>query len=80
MLYTVCPNATEEEYAQIINVDFSEQRKEKNRKYFDECKKLIVSEELKRQRETLKRRLANEPQNQQELLLQIAEINRKING
>ena len=80
MLYTVCPNATEEEYAQIINVDFSEQRKEKNRKYFDECKKLIVSEELKRQRETLKRRLANEPQNQQELLSQIAEINRKING
>ncbi len=80
MLYTVCPNATEQEYSQIIKVDFSLERQEKNQRYFNECKRLIVVEELKRQREILKRRLEKEPQNQQEILLQIAEINRKIIG
>ncbi len=79
MLYTVCPNASENDYAQIINVDFSPERQEKNRLYFAECKKTIIAESLKQQRDELLRKLKSNPEDAQ-LLAQIAELSKKING
>lgn len=79
MLYTVCPNASESDYAKIIGVDFSPERYEKNRAYFAECKKTIVSESLKQRRDELLRKLKSNTDDA-ELLAQIAELNKKING
>lgn len=78
MLYTVCPDATQEEYDRIIGVDFSAKRYEKNAEYFTECVKIIVTENLKKQRDRLKAQYAINPENT-ELLAQIAELNNKIN-
>ena len=79
MLYTVCPDATQEEYDKILDVDFSAKRLDKNSEYFDECVKLITTENLKKQREQLKAQYAKNPENT-ELLKQIAEISSKINS
>lgn len=79
MLYTVCPNASHEEYSQILEIDFSNERQEKNAQYFEECKKIILTEKLKMQRDELLKRLKSDPSNTQ-LLSQIAEINHKINA
>lgn len=77
MLYTICPNASQEEYSQIVDVDFSEERQEKNKKYFEECKGILAVESLKRQQGELTRRFKENPE-QLELLSQITEINKKI--
>lgn len=77
MIYTLCPNASQEEYSQIVDVDFSEERQEKNKKYFDECKGILAVESLKRQQSELTRRFKENPE-QLELLSQITEINKKI--
>ncbi len=77
MLYTVCPNASQQEYSQIIDVDFSEERLEKNKKYFDECKRILDVESLKRQQSDITKRFKQNPE-QTELLSQITEINKKI--
>lgn len=79
MVYTVCPNATQQEYNGIIGVDFSPSCAEKNEKYFNECKQSIVRENIKRQREILLRQLKSNPENASELLQQIAALNDKIN-
>lgn len=78
MLYTVCPDATQEEYDRIIGADFSPKRYDKNVEYFAECVKIIVNENLKKQREQLKAQYASDPTNT-ELLAKIAELNNKIN-
>lgn len=78
MLYTVCPDATQAEYDRIIGVDFSPKRYDKNAEYFAECVKIIVNENLKKQREQLKAQYASDPSNT-ELLAKIAELNNKIN-
>ncbi|MCM1289361.1 MAG: DNA primase [Corallococcus sp.] len=78
MLYTVCPDASQAEYDRIIGIDFSPARQDKNAEYFKECVKIIVTENLKKQREQLKAQYAKEPDNT-ELLAKIAELNNKIN-
>ena len=77
MLYSVCPNATQEEYSQIVDVDFSPDRQEINEKYFEECKNTIILEKLKQQQAVLKERYKAEPDNP-EIIQKIKEISDKI--
>lgn len=77
MMYTVCPNATQEEYAQIIDVDLSKERRAKNERYFAECKRLVSIEKLKRQRDEVAQKLKNNP-NDAELLNEFTKLSKKI--
>ena len=77
MMYTVCANAKQEEYAQIIDVDLSKERRAKNERYFAECKRLVTVEKLKRQRDELMQKIKNNP-NDAELLKQFSELSKKI--
>ncbi len=77
MLYTVCPNGAPDEYAQIINVDFSTKRYSKNAQYFVECKRVILVEELQRQKNKILAQMKKDPTNA-DLLQQLAEISAKI--
>lgn len=77
MLYSVCPNATSEEYSQIVDVDFSPERQKRNAKYFDECQNSIVMEKLRMQQSVLKERYKSEPENM-EIIKQIKEISDRM--
>lgn len=77
MLYTVCPNGTADEYSQIINVDFSPKRYQKNVQYFEECKRVILVEELQKQKNQILAQIKKDPTNA-ELLQKLAEISAKI--
>lgn len=77
MLYTVCPDATAEEYSQIVDVDFSPERQEKNQQYFEECSRILQVEALRQQQAEITKRYKANP-DQTDLLLQITEINKKI--
>ena len=77
MLYTICLNATQDEYAQIIDVDFSPKRYSKNAQYFAECKRVILVEELQKEKNKLLAQMKKDPTNV-ELLHKLAEISAKI--
>lgn len=81
MLYTVCPNASDEEYDNVLNVDLSAGRKKQNEQYFKECLQLIQNEKLLRHRQELRDRLdslnGDSPEYFETLRL-IAEISGKI--
>lgn len=77
MIYTICPNATQNEYSQIIDVDFSPKRYAKNAQYFAECKRVIVVEELQRQKNIILSQIKKDPSNT-ELFSKLAEISAKI--
>ena len=77
MLYTVCPNAQSEQYAEILDRDFSKSRQEKNERYFVECKRLITVEKLKRKREELMAKIKNNPSDSS-LLTELSELSKKI--
>ena len=77
MLYTICPNATQDEYDQIIDVDFSPKRYAKNAQYFAECKRVILVEELQKEKNKLLAQMKKDPTNV-ELLHKLAEISAKI--
>ena len=79
MLYTVCPDAQSEQYEEIVNLDFSKQRQEKNERYFNECKRLITAEKLKRKREELMAKIKNNPDDSS-LLTELSELSKKINN
>ncbi len=61
MIYTVCPNAEEAQYAQIVDVDFSADKQERNKRYFEECKRLITVETLKHKRDLLLKKIKQNP-------------------
>ncbi len=77
MLYTICPNATTDEYSQIVNVDLSPKRYDKNVQYFAECKRVITVEKLKKQQAKLLEQVKQHPDDGS-LLKQLMEINTKI--
>ncbi|MCH5151453.1 MAG: DNA primase [Clostridiales bacterium] len=77
MLYTLCPNAQQEEYAQIIEPDFSKARQDKNERYYAECKRLVTVEKLKRKREELMAQIKNNP-NDSSLLEELTKLSKKI--
>lgn len=77
MLYTVCPNAQPDEYEQIIGLDLSPKRLEQNEQYFNECKRLITVEKLKRKREILLNQIKNNP-NDSSLLVELQKLSAKI--
>lgn len=78
MMYTVCPDATESQYSQILDIDFSVARHDKNALYYNECVKLIKAESLKSRRETILRQIKQTPS--AELLAELAQISDKINA
>ncbi|MCH5156449.1 MAG: DNA primase [Clostridiales bacterium] len=78
MLYTVCPNAQSEQYAQILEWDFSKKRQEKNERYFNECRRLVTVEKLKRQREELMAKIRDNPEDSS-LLAELSILSKKIN-
>ena len=77
MLYTVCPNAIEQQYAEIIDVDFSKAKYDVNKRYFEECKRLITVEKLKLRREELMKKIKNDPGNGK-LLDELTALSKKI--
>ena len=77
MMYTVCPNALQEEYAQIVDVDLSKQRRANNERYFAECRRLVTVEKLKRQRDELTQKIKNNP-NDTALLAEFSKLSKKI--
>ena len=77
MMYTVCPNASQEEYSQIIDVDLSKERRAKNERYFAECKRLVTVEKLKRQRDELTVKIKNNP-NDASLIEEFTKLSKKI--
>ena len=79
MLYTVCPNGQPKQYEQILDLDFSKQRLEKNERYFNECKRLITVEKLKRNREELMAKIRSNPDDSS-LLMELSELSKKINN
>ena len=78
MLYTVCPDAPSEQYELIVDLDFSKQRQDKNERYFNECRRLITVEKLKRKREELMAQIKNNFEDSS-LLTELAELSKKIN-
>lgn len=79
MMYTVCPFATEQQYAQILNVDFSPSRHDKNELYYGECVKSIKIDELSAKKEALLKQIKQTPENA-DLLAQLAQISNRINA
>ncbi len=79
MMYTVCPSATEQQYAQILNVDFSPSRHDKNELYYNECVKLIKIDELSAKKEALLKQIKQTPDDA-DLLTQLAQISNRINA
>lgn len=79
MLYTICPNANEEEYSQIIDLDLSAQRREVNNKYFSECLRLISVEKLKLQRDELMKQIRANPDDAS-LMDKLMQLNKLINA
>ena len=77
MMYTVCPNASQEEYSQIIDVDLSKERRQKNERYFAESKRLVTVEKLKRQRDELTQKIKENP-NDTDLLVEFTKLSKKI--
>ena len=77
MMYTVCPDASPEQYGKILDVNLSAERREVNERYFAECKRLITVEKLKRKREELMQKIKENPDDP-ELLAQLGELSRKI--
>ena len=78
MLYTVCPNASAEQYAQILDVDMSKARRPVNERYFGECKRLIHAEKLRFKRDRLTQKIKENPSDSS-LLTELAELSKKIN-
>ena len=78
MLYTVCPNAESWQYAEIIDVDLSLARHDKNERYFRECKRLITVEKLNIQKEQLIKKMKDNPEDSS-LLDELNKLSKKIN-
>ena len=77
MLYTVCPNAKPEQYAEITEPDFSPKRQEKNERYFNECKRMITVEKLKLKRQELMEKIKLNPDDGS-LLAELSALSKKI--
>ena len=77
MMYTVCPNASQEDYAKIIDVDFSKNRRANNEQYFAACRRLVIVEKLKRQRDELTKKIKDNP-NDTALLDEFSKLSKKI--
>ena len=77
MMYTVCPAASQQDYAQILDVDLSKERRAKNERYFAECKRLVTVEKLKRQRDELMQKMRENP-NDKGLLEEFTKLSKKI--
>lgn len=80
MMYTVCADGTRQEFDAVLSVDLSPNKKDVNRQYFNECKRLLQVEKLKAERTSLLAEIKANPSRSEELLPRLAEINSQING
>ncbi len=79
MLYTVCPDATSEEYSAIIDIDFSKSKYAVNKQNFKECRALLEKDKLTRQKEELLKKVQQNPDDLS-LLEELGKISQKINS
>ncbi len=77
MMYTLCPDASSEQFAEILEPNLSADRRAVNERTFAECKRLITVEKLKLKREELMQQIKNDPSNAG-LLTQLGELSKKI--
>ncbi len=78
MMYTVCPDAREQEYNQILDVDLSESKRDVNERYYRQCKRLLTVEKLKFKRDALLKKIKSNPADAS-LLDELAQLSQQIN-
>lgn len=78
MMYTICPDASEQEYEQIISVNLQEERKQQNATFFTQCVRLLQVEQLQIDKQKLLEQVKKNPQDTT-LLTQLASLSQKIN-
>lgn len=79
MVYTLCPDATDEQLKPLLSCDFDKTRRDKNAKYFDECVKVIKTEKLRTEKENLLNEIKRRPDDAT-LLQRLATISNEINS
>lgn len=78
MVYTVCPDATEQQLKAIVECDFTKERHARNAVYFDECVKVVRIEKLRVEREKLLAAIKQNPSDVS-LLTKLSDISNQIN-
>ena len=79
MVYTLCPDATEQQLKPLLGTDFDKTRHTKNAKYFEECVKVIKTEKLRTEREELLDKIKQHPEDAT-LLQRLATVSNEINS
>ena len=79
MVYTLCPDATDEQMRPLLDTDFSKERYERNAKYFDESVRTVKTEKLAMAKEDLLNRIKQHPEDTS-LLAQLASVSNEINS
>lgn len=79
MVYTLCPDATEQQLKPLLDTDFDKTRHAKNAKYFEECVKVIKTEKLRTEREELLDKIKQHPEDAT-LLQRLATVSNEINS
>lgn len=81
MVYTVCPDATTQQYDSVLSHEFSKENYQKDKQYFAECMSLVKEHRLKQRRSELLEQLKTADEIASESLLEeIQKINKQING
>jgi hypothetical protein len=78
MIYTLCPNASEEEYSQIVDVDFSKQKQESNKLEYEQDVATIKVELLLLQQKQVKKMYSLSPEQRPNEFKTDGQIDRKL--
>lgn len=81
MVYTVCPDATPQQYSSVLDYEFNKENYEKDKLYFEECMSLVKEHQLKERRRQLMEQLKTaEGDKLDQIMQEIQQINLQING
>ncbi|MCM1043550.1 MAG: DNA primase [Corallococcus sp.] len=83
MIYTVCPDASDEEYASILSNNFTRESYGKDKEMYAECVRKIAEYDIKSQREQLlaaSKRQGITDDETNEIYLRIQQLNDKLNA
>ena len=81
MVYTVCPDATPQQYSSVLDYEFTKENYEKDKLYFEECMSLVKEHQLKERRRQLMEQLKTaEGDKLDQIMQEIQQINSQING
>lgn len=81
MVYTVCPDATPQQYSSVLDYEFTKENYEKDKLYFEECMSLVKEHQLKERRRQLMEQLKTaEGDKLDQIMHEIQQINSQING